>query len=297
MSSNCTCRALIVSGGLLLASPALADVVSIAKRPYLELTAENQAADLELGLAFDLPSKLTIRPYVRVPFSDGDERLIRVDKHSSAIKGGLGLEKEVSLEEEAGKARSRSLRFVVEAELGTKVFEYEPFGATMTSEERHQVFAASLEARYVHLDRAVQFAPQLAVTYARSYEAASAIGIVVPGMNGDPDTVKTAVVDPPTVTPTLVVRVGTPFYPTWQVPLAFGVYGVGEFTGSKYDPSGEGQLVRAELWTYLFPKSPANSRAGVALFAESERAVSGGARETEYGLFVQLKLNTTLLEY
>ncbi|MFN0249069.1 MAG: hypothetical protein ACKV2T_19450 [Kofleriaceae bacterium] len=65
----------------------------------------------------------------------------------------------------------------------------------------------------------------------------------------------------------------------------------------RYTPWSEGQTFRGELWTYVFLASPANSRFGVAIFAESRRAEADADRSTEVGAFVQLKLQTRLSEY
>lgn len=305
MSSSCISEIAVgVVVAVSIAGSAQADSTSIISRSYLEITAENKTADLELGaevLGVKVGGDVVhVRPYVRVPFADSDEHLVRIDKYSSAIKGGIGLDYDKDDTGESGPAKF--LRLSLEAELGTKKYSFTPLGGTEGEEERHQSFSAGVEALYGHLTAdpgggSTQYAPQIAVTYNRSYQAADAIGVVVPGQNGLPDTVDMAVVAAPSVAPSLTVRLGTPMYDgSLKAPLAFGVYGVATLTGSEYKPWGEGALVRAELWTYLFLPSP-NTRAGVAVFVESARADADADATTDVGLFAQLKANVTMFDY
>ena len=301
MSSSSACRALFVAASLVVAaSPARAgdDAEYLAKGAYFSLTAENTASDLELGMAFEPDPHLRLRPYARVPFSDGASQLVRVDGHAQAAKVGLGLDYVQDWTADSGPATFLVLG--AQAELGTSVYDYSPTGASPVS-ERHQSFSSQVQGRFgVLWPRALQIAPQLSVAYDRNYVAADAVGLVVPGSTGTPDTVEMAVIDPPSVRPTLTLRAGTPWYHgKLHAPVGFGTYVVASFGGTadRYTPWGNGDTVRGELWTYLFVAKPTNARAGLALFAESTRATSDASSVTGYGLFVQLKANTTLFEY
>jgi hypothetical protein len=301
MSSSCTSK-VVLAGALVAigAATAHADPTTLLDRSYLEITAENKTADLELGFSMPVGSKLHLRPYVRVPFADADEHLIRIDKYSRAIKLGGGVDYDIDDTQEAGP--SKFLRLSLEAELGTKKHGFTPLGTTSASDAQHQSFSASLQALYGYLlaepgGGSTQLAPQLAVSYNRSYQAADAIGVVVPGQNALPDTVDMVVVDAPSVAPSLTVRLGSPLYDgSSKAPIAFGAYGTATLTGKGYAPWGEGELVRAELWTYLFLPAP-NTRAGVAMFIESSRARADVDRATGFGLFAQLKANVTMFDY
>lgn len=300
MSSSYTSKVVISLAAM--TAPALADEATLLKKPYLELTADNQAADLELGLKL-APSDIHIRPYVRVPFSDADEKLLRIDRYSSTVKGGIGIDYVHDLTGPPGPIGtppppSRLWRVSLEAELGTKKFSFTPFGEDKQS-ERHQSFSLSLDWMYeYYVPKVLALAPQVAISYNRSYEEADKTSFVVPSTTMDPDIVDSRVIAPPSVAPELQLRVGTPFYDaTSTMPLAFALYGVAALSGTGYTPWSEGQTFRGELWSYVFLASPASSRLGIALFAESRRDSADADRTNDVGVFVQLKLQTRLSEY
>ena len=299
-SSSVSKTALLVGSMVALASSARADdnTAYLAKGAYFALTADNMASDLELGMAFTPDAQLRLRPYARVPFSDGDNQVVRVDGHAQAAKIGVGVD---LLEDWTGPTGPATFLVVGgQAELGTSVYDYSPAG-TASASQRHQSISARAQVRFgVLWPGTLQIAPQLSVGYDRNYVAASAVGLVVPGSSGGPETVQMTVVDPPSVTPVLTVRAGTPWYHgALHAPVGFGTYVVASFAGtqSHAQPWGDGDTIRGELWTYLFVTSPTNARAGLALFAESTRATAEASATTSYGLFVQLKANTTLFEY
>src|SRR5437016_229140 len=97
MSSRSACSRALLASALFIAAKhsARADddnTAYLAKGAYFALTADNMASDLELGMAFTPDAQLRLRPYARVPFSDGDTKLVRVDGHAQAAKIGLGLD-------------------------------------------------------------------------------------------------------------------------------------------------------------------------------------------------------------
>jgi hypothetical protein len=305
MSSTSPSKAL-VAGALLALAPslALADGTSLVKGGYLDLTAENKSADLELGLKInaggDLVSdhwELNIRPFLHAPFADEDEHLVRVDKQSRAAQVGLGIDYNVDTTGSTGPGYVARLSF--DAELGTKTYSFKPVESTEKVTEQHQSFAANGEALFGYMAASApmfMLYPQIAVSYSRSYKAADKIGLVVPGENGAPDTVEMRVASAPSVTPTLTLRAGVPVYHAGLGNFAFALFGVVQLSGTDYTPTGEGQTFRGELWTYFFPSTP-NSRIGAALFVESARESADAEREHAMGLLVQLKLNADTFEY
>jgi hypothetical protein len=273
------------------------DPAYLADGAYFALTAENTDSDLELGMSFAPSTALRIKPYARVPFSDSDAHRVRVDGHAQAAKVGIGVDFGTDWTEARGPGR-----FLVvggQLELGTSVYDFEPLGAMAVS-ERHQSFSGGLHARYGLLWTKLQLAPQLTVAYDRSFSAADPVGVVIPGSGGAPETVQTMVVDPPSTVPVLTLRFGTPWY-VGQIhaPIAFGTYLVASLAGTTdtYQPWSDADLVRGEVWTYLFVHTPVNARAGLAVFAEAAHASSDASTQKSYGLLVQLKANTTLFEY
>lgn len=286
---------------LLPAHPASAEPTTLAKGGYVVLTAENLASDLEIGTTVDASADATVRIYGRVPFT-GDDEQVRIDGHAGTGKLGLGLdlasERTGGLDTPGG-FWSRHWVLSARAELGTERYRFTPLtGDAMT--ERHQSFSARAMIRRGSYGRTMQWSTQLSASYDRSYAAARATGVVVPGTGGAPDTVRSTVLAPPSVSPALTLRIGGGLYrPALADRLAFGLYLIAATGGddAAYQPWSQARTVRGELWGYGFLDEAANTRGGLALFLESSRADADGDSETTYGVLVQLRLNTAPLEY
>jgi hypothetical protein len=318
MSSSSASELLVAA--VLLASTSVARAedksFSLANSTYLNFTAENRDADLELGLKInlatsDLKPDLTapapddnvvtsfiIRPYIRAP--EDDAEVVRIDSQSRTAQAGLALD---YLREDAGAAdatASSTSRVSLAAEFGTKRYSFTPIGAMDATHQQHQSFTGSLEGVLALMsgsskDGATMFFPQLALSYSRAYEEAQKRSFVVPGENGGPDTVTTRIVDAPSATPTMSVRAGSTFYVGG--PLAFGVFGVANLSGDGYKPWGDGHVVRGELWTYWYPGASVNNRVGFAVFFESAKESADSEADNALGLLLRFKLNAYTLDY
>src|SRR3569623_2319405 len=98
MSSSSVCKSALIAATViaLTTTSARADddnTAYLSKGAYFALTAENMASDLETGMSYTQNAQLRLRPYVRVPFSAGDNQVVRVDGHAQAAKKGLGFAK------------------------------------------------------------------------------------------------------------------------------------------------------------------------------------------------------------
>lgn len=265
---------------------------------YASLTAENEAGDLEVGLAIAAGERWRARPYLRVPLSSSTTNIVRVDGHAESATFGVGVDYGVDWTAATGPARM--LTVSGQLEMGTREYGYQPLGQDASEDVRRQSMSSRLLVRYARLGPSAQVAPSLTAAYTRSYVEGAEIGVVVPGMDGLPDVVEPRVVAAPSTRPALSLRVGTALYlPTVASSVYLGAYLFASLAGDRagYQPWGEGDTVRGELWIYTTPRSAVNSRAGLAGYLESRGLGDGDDRTSSFGLLLQLKLNTSLFEY
>lgn len=251
---------------------------------------------------------------VSVPFGDGG--VVRIDRNTSDWRINLGGDLAYSRRREASGAanldHSRS-RYGLSLSTGHSDYAYYPSAGLVSQSESHWSISGTAHATWIHARQAELWAPQLSVTYDRSYGESSAVGILSPATATLPVHVAvTAPIAPPHATPTLAARASCPYalFPNTQFLVGPSVSHA--FTGADRAVSpfgGDSGRLEGELWIYYVPAfdkgadSPnaalgaSNARLGVAPFATMRTYGDDGQSRFTYGALVELRINSEIFDY
>lgn len=242
-----------------------------------------------------------------LPFSGGT--VVRIDRNTTDWRVNLGgdlLYMERTEPVDASDFNHSRSRYGMTLSAGHAQYTYFPGAGTAQQDESHWSIAGALRANWVHARRAELWAPQLAITYDRSYAASTPVGIVSPGSTGSPALVmRTVAIEPPGASPTLTARVSCPYAPWPDMQLLIGPSLSHTFTGGDRELSpfgGTSGRAEVELWIYYIPRldtKPAttNVRLGVAPFASRQTYGNDGQDRFAYGALVELRINSEIFDY
>ena len=238
------------------------------------------------------------------PFGSGT--VVRIDKNSSDWRLKLGgdlVVKDLREPTANGDADLSWARYGFALSLGHAAFDYFPGAAVDPSTESHWSLSGTASAIWVHARRNEKWAPQIALTYDRTYAASPAFTVVGPPVTGMAGLVsRTIPLAPPDVRPAFVARASLPFalWPSSQILL--GPSASHTFSGRDREmlPSAGGSgRIEGELWIYYFPnqKGLTNVRLGFSPFVSVRTYGDDQMDRTSFGALAELRITTELYEY
>lgn len=266
-----TCSALVLTAG---ATTAGADGKGETSFDFANLTIGSDRSKIEAEAKWDSDGAsdfngLLVGIKVKAPAGEAEgSTRARLDEYTADWRVGFVVGKQFSDDGGDWKLLTR-----VDAEVGTQRYKHFPDAGTASVAQRETSFGMNASVvywRWIHGD----VAPQLKARFASDWEAAKGVGIVTPGMAGEPDTVTSEkVVSPPLVAPALFVRASLFVRPgggQFAVGPSVAYLRSGEGGDDEWDVNSGDRIIRSEAWIYLLPGSgqPANTRFGVAPFVD-----------------------------
>lgn len=325
-ASMCSRGASSVAVVLALGSTARADDrVEIPFQPRVAATLSNGQQFLEAGVECKIGGAPRIedatspgdgtadittgRVFASVLLPFGTGTVVRVDKDTPDWRISLGGDLAHATRREPKTAddldHSRS-RYGFSLALGHADFTYFPGAGTEPLVEGHWSASATARAIWIHAKKSELWAPQIAVTYDRSYSAGSQVGIVSPATMDEPPLVTRMVsIAAPAASPTLAARVSCPYalWPDSQFLIGPSLSHAFAGMDRSYSPfDGAGGRFEGELWFYYFPKldpgvGATNVRIGVAPFATVRTYGDDGQAGSTYGALAELRINSEIFDY
>ncbi len=241
---------------------------------------------------------------VTTPFGSGT--VVRIDKNTSDWRLNFGGDLLVKARREPTGNDDADLswaRYGLALSVGHAEFGYFPGAGFDQSTESHWSLSGTAHAIWVHARHNEKWAPQLALTYDRTYAASGAVGVVGPALPGVAGLVtRTISIAPPDATPALVARFSLPFalWPSSQVLLGPSVSHAFSGRDRGLSPfTGDSGRIEGELWVYYFPKQKGltNVRLGISPFVSVLTYGDDGKDRTSFGALAELRITTELYEY
>lgn len=241
---------------------------------------------------------------VTTPFGSGT--VVRIDENTTDWRLKLGgdlLVKDLRKPTGIDDADLSWARYGLELSVGHAEFGYFPGAGFDQATESHWSLSGTAHAIWVHARHNEKWAPQLALTYDRTYAASAPITVVGPTVSGVAGLVsRTIPIAPPDVRPALVARASLPFalWPSSQILLGPSVshtfFGSDRETAS---PPGASGRLEGELWIYYFPnqKGLTNVRLGISPFVSVRTYGDDQMDRTSFGALAELRITTELYEY
>jgi hypothetical protein len=297
------------------------DGATLALSPRLGVTVTNGQQAIEAGVEYAIgerdpiidtqgppvpPPRLTGRVFATLATPFGDGTVVRIDKDTSTWRAKLGGDVLIKDRREPGDDQAADLswaRYGIAGSAGRAEYGYFPGGGFDKAVDERWSLSASARAIWVHAQAGERWAPQLELTYDRTYTASRAITVVGPARPGVAGLVsRTISLAPPSATPTLIARFSLPFSPRPSSQILIGPSLGHAFAGGDggLSPlSGEHGRLDAELWIYYFPKQAGltNVRLGVAPFLSTLTYGDDGADRTSFGALAELRISTELYEH
>lgn len=286
---------------LLLFAPRLVEgreAAELAVLPFATVLVETGASDIDAGVEFQL-ADFRARTLLRSPLVREDGRSTGRLGHltdSATFVGSL-----LYVHDGTGPDGPLSLhRLGLDFEFGVASYYFYPERSESKESLRRSAFSGGLQYLYYYgaYSSGFQCAPQARAKLSSSQKAGSTQYFASPNAS-DPNRVRSAVVDPPTREMSADVRFSIPVYPGWSAPVAIGPSAIVQTTGRS--DLFASRTLRGELWTYIFASgekegaSPSNLRIGIAPYYESQSGEGGD--KVDYGVLLQLRVGTVLLEY
>lgn len=153
------------------------------------------------------------------------------------------------------------------------------------------VYLSIYETLYMISDRSGSFISSFRATYLYEHRAAGKTSVVVPGVDGLPDTVNSVVTAFPTAVGALILRPGVIFEPseTAEFRVAFSPQYTFYNNLNQGIPWFDKERLRLEGWIHYFPVADRSFRLQAGFY--SDRIVRGDAADggTELGVMFQLR--------
>ncbi|HEU4726673.1 MAG TPA: hypothetical protein VFT22_02255 [Kofleriaceae bacterium] len=245
-----------------------------------------------------------VRLFGRVPVTgDDDSTVVQLDRFTSKVKVGARLAREWDAEAAPVADQTWLVTHWVSlaSDFGWGRFEYFPTGdETMPIRPAHSSVSTELEYRNYRAKKGAgsQLAPQLRLRYVRDWKASDKVGVVIPGTPPAPSTTKDMIVEAPTVAPELSLRFALPYTAGSELGYAPGITYTLKGEQGEFAPGGKVGRIRAEWYFYWFPAGlKGGGRVGVAPFVDFRTHGSDTLNRLEYGGIVDVRFETTLLEY
>jgi hypothetical protein len=258
------------------------------------------------------PASTTVtsgRVFVALALPFGSGTVVRIDKNTSdwrlTLGGDLAYARRAEADDASQLDHSRS-RYGMALSAGHAEYAYSPGAGTVQQTEAHWSISGGAHAIWIHARQSEMWAPQVALTYDRSYAASTPVGIVSPAMPDSPALVmRTVSIAAPSTSPTLAARVSCP-YALWpDTQFLIGPSLSHTFAGADRALSpfgGDSGRLEGELWIYYLPKldpktGATNVRIGVAPFASARTYGDDGQDRFTYGALAELRINSEIFDY
>jgi hypothetical protein len=252
---------------------------------------------------------MTGRLFLSLSLPFGSGTVVRIDRNTTDWRLNLGGDLAYAVRTEPGDTseldHSRS-RYGLTLSAGHAEYAYFPGAGVAKQVEAHWSMSGAMRAIWVHARRSELWAPQVAVTYDRSYAASTPVGIVSTGSAESPALVmRTVSIAAPGANPALTARVSCPYalWPDTQFligPSLSHAFAGGDRALSPF--GGDSGRVEGELWIYYLPKlqsgaGATNVRIGVALSASARTYGDDGQDRFAYGALAELRINSEIFDY
>lgn len=300
-------RLTLLCSFLLTTTLAFSQSANFEITPYINGTTSIEDGLIEIGPEFKWDNategkSYIARPYFRLPLTDKENNLLKIDRFTSTWRGILALSYTLDKTAETGPIVRHE--FIGQVEVGTSQFKYYLTGdkedESTLSETSYGVELKYVGYRTEGSTGASQWSPQFRVRYSYDWESSDKVGVVLPANSNGVVATTDLVVEPPKVKPIFSPAFSLQIYPgTGNFSYSPSVYY--DFTGEagESNPFDGVQRLRMESWIFYYPtvEGTSNVKIGLSPFLSLRTGGSDDFNKVEYGGMITIRFGSTFLQF